>query len=454
MTAQTTVDDSSSFRRLERARRNIRHLARPALVEEAEGSAVARYTVVIVAALVVGFILWANFMEVEEVAVTSGAVVPSKSIQVIQHLEGGIVREILVDDRAMVEAGQVLMRLDPLQAQSEHEQARSRRAALIMKAERLRAFAEWREPDFSALEKDFPSLAADQREIQRANLDRWTSQRMVIEEQIAQKREELRAVRDQQKAVREQLAMLTEEARMREDLYSRGHVSKVEWFNTRRQRAGVESELHRLEGQENTTLRALDELDKRITDLDSNQRQDALNELGVVTTELAQLEETMARLADRVRRLDVTAPVRGIVQNLKVKTVGAVVPAGGAVMEIVPMDDELLVETRISTRDIGHLTPGQEVIVKVASYDFVRYGSVDGRLRSISATTYIDDRDGTPYYKGIVGLAKPYVGGRPNENQIMPGMTVQADIITGEKTLLQYLLKPIHASMAQAFREK
>jgi membrane fusion protein, adhesin transport system len=440
--------------KLEKASRQVRHMAQFAIVEEAGISVVSRSAVIIISLVVTAFIVWAAFMRIEEVAVTFGSAVPAGSVQVVQHLEGGIVREILVEDRAMVEAGQVLVRLDPVQATAEMSQNQSRLAGLGIKAERLRAFVEGRAPDFSAFSANFPSLVADQTEILAANQQRWISQRKVFEEQILQKREEIAAARNQQRGAEEQLKLVTEEVGMRESLFKSGYSSKVDYYAVRRQRAAVESELSRLRGQEATAAKALDELGKRIGDLDNNIRQDSLGELGAVTAEISQLQQSTARLNDRVSRLEIVSPVKGFVQNLKAKTVGAVVPAGGMLMEIVPVDDELLVETRISTRDVGHLHEGQKVSVKVASYDFVRFGSVAGTLRDISATTYVDEKDNQPYYKGWVVLEQPYVGKDSQRNRILPGMTVQADIITGDKTLLQYLLKPLQASFSQAFRER
>ncbi|AVM74762.1 HlyD family type I secretion periplasmic adaptor subunit [Magnetospirillum gryphiswaldense] len=440
--------------KLEKATRQIRHLAQFAIVEESGISAVSRAAVIIVSAVVAAFIVWASFMRIDEVAVTFGTAVPSRSVQVVQHLEGGIVREILVEDRAMVEAGQVLVRLDPIQASAELEQAQSRRAGLAIKSERLRAFVENRQPDFSGFGVKYAPMIVDQLDILRANTERWSSQRKVFEEQIMQKREEIRAAQNQQRSAEEQLKLVSEEVGMREQLYNSGYSSKVDFYAVRRQRAAVEAELSRLKGQEATAAKALEELAKRIGDLDNNIRQDTLGELGTVSTELVQVEESMSRLHDRVNRLEIVSPAKGFVQNLKAKTVGAVVPAGGMLMEIVPVDDELLVETRISTRDVGHLHSGQKVIIKVASYDFVRFGSVEGTLRDISATTYVDEKDNQPYYKGWVLLQHPYVGTHEGQNRILPGMTVQADIITGDKTLLQYLLKPLQASFSQAFRER
>lgn len=440
--------------RLERASRHIRHLALYVMVEEGGASTFSKAVVLVVSAIMAGFIVWASIMRIDEVAIAFGSVVPSGSVQVVQHLEGGIVHDILVEDRATVEAGQVLVRLDPIQATAELEQARSREGSLLLKIERLRAFVEGREPNFGDAGRKYLGLANDQKDILRANSDRWGSQKKVLLEQISQKNEEILAVRHQQAAVTDQLRLLAEEVEMREGLYKGGNGTKVDFFAVRRQHAAVKSELSRLEGQERTAAKALEELARRIADLENNVRQDALNDLGAATAELAQVQEGVARLQDRVKRLEIVSPVRGFVQNLKAKTIGAVIPAGGVVMEIVPMDDGLLVETKISPRDVGHLRVGQKVIVKVASYDFVRYGSVEGTLRSISATTYVDEKDNTPYYKGLVDMAQPWVGPKAGENEVLPGMTVQADIITGDKTLLQYLLKPIQVSLASAFRER
>ncbi len=176
--------------------------------------------------------------------------------------------------------------------------------------------------------------------------------------------------------------------------------------------------------------------------------------MGTVTAETSQVQELIHQLEDRFNRLQIVSPVRGYVKDIKIKSKGGIVPAGGIVMEVVPIDDELRVETRISTKDVGHVNLGQPVTVKVASFDFARYGSVSGVLDNISATTYIDETNGAPYYKGIVKLDTPYVGEDPEQNKIVSGMTVQADIMTGEKTLSQYLLKPIYVSLQQSFRER
>lgn len=452
--ATTPSTRLGSARKVPRGSRQIRYLAQFVLLEEKGMSWLAGAAVLVVALLVTAFVGWASLIHIDEVAVTYGSVTPRSKVQVVQHLEGGIVRDILVEERQMVDAGTVLARLDPVQATAELEQIRARQAALRLREERLRAFLFGRDPDFSFIDGRFAHLVADQQSIFRAAQDRWQSQRAVLEGEILQKNAEADAAGRQIEAVRRQVALLGEEVEMQRTLFEQGHASKVRFFEIQREKAAAESELSRLEGQKDTAEKAVIELNQRIADLDNNQRQDAVGELGTVTAELAQVDEALARAQDMVQRLELVSPVKGYVQNLQVRNPGTVIPAGGVLMEVVPVDDELRVEAKIATRDVGHVAPGQPVKVKVSSYDFVRYGSVQGRLEYVSATTYVDEQNGQPYYKGMVSLSRTYLGDNPAENHVLPGMTVQADIVTGEKTLLQYLLKPIYVSLAHAFRER
>ena len=175
--------------------------------------------------------------------------------------------------------------------------------------------------------------------------------------------------------------------------------------------------------------------------------------MGSVTGELAQVRETIAKLQDRVRRLDITAPTRGIVKGLTTRTIGAVIGPGELIVEIVPLDDVLVAEVRISPRDIGHLRIGQSANVKVTTYDPARFGVVEGRLKRVSASTFKDE-EGEPFYKGIIELSQAFVGSDPDRNPVLPGMVVDADIVTGSKSLMQYLLKPVYRGLDSAFRER
>ncbi|CCQ72674.1 HlyD family type I secretion periplasmic adaptor subunit [Magnetospira sp. QH-2] len=452
--AANQADKAPPPMKIQRGSRQIRYMAQSVLLEESGTSRLVRLAIFLIAGVVVAFVAWSAYTRVDEVAIANGQVVPSGSIQVVQHLEGGIIREILVEEKTLVRSGQPLVRLDPTQAQSELSQVKARRTGLEMRAERLRAFAEGRQPDFGEIPPHFASLAYDQLAIFRQQVKTIEAQQDVLRNQLRQKKSALHTVRQQTKAVRSQLKLLDEELAMRDTLVTQGLTSKVLLLNVKREYSTTQGELARLLGQAATALEEIGEVENRLIDQKSSLRQEVLTELGSVSAELAQVIQSINQLEDRVRRLEVFSPVNGFVQDMKIKTVGAVLPAGGVLMEIVPVDDVLKVEAKISTRDVGHVKVGQPVAVKVTSYDFARYGSVDGILQSISATTFIDEQDGTPYYKGQVELMQPYVGDNAGENPILPGMTVQADVVTGHKTLLEYLLKPIFVSLQQAFHER
>ena len=195
------------------------------------------------------------------------------------------------------------------------------------------------------------------------------------------------------------------------------------------------------------------EANLRLNELEKSQREEAITELGRLGGEIAQASETLRKLRDRVARLEIVAPARGYIKGLQFSTIGGVIAPAQVVMELVPADDVLIAETRISTEDIGHVHLGQPVTVKVSAFDFIRYGGIKGELVSISASTFVDE-DGQPYCKGKVALNADSVGEGASAQKIIPGMTVQADIQTGERTLLQYLLKPVYVSLDQAFSER
>lgn len=451
MTATTANGDAQG--RVTRGSRQARYLGHSAMLEEAGMSRYVRLAMVMVAVLITVFLVWASITRLEEVAVASGEVAPAGSVRVVQHLEGGIVEDIRVDEGQLVQEGEVLLRMNPEAALSELETYRARFASLSLQAERLRAFGDGRDPDFSIIPDEYAEMKTDQMEIYRTQLANRETSRQVLADQIKQKREELLLLDAEEKTLNEQLALVQEELAMREDLLRKGLTSRVTFLDTKRAAAGVKGDIAQVLGNKRTVTEEITELNSRLGDLDASLRQEALKEMGNVTSELAEVRETMRKSEDRVQRLVVRAPVSGYVQDLKIKTVGAVIPAGGIILNVVPVEETLRVEGRIKPRDIGHVTVGQDVKVKVTSYEFSRYGHVMGRLTKISATTFVDEQE-NPYYKGFIELSQAYVGDNPNRNIILPGMTVQADIITGEKTLLQYLLKPVYKNIQGAFHER
>ncbi len=444
---------SGSGSRVSKGSRQMRYLGQSVILEEAGMTRYVRLAMIVASVVVIGFLVWAWQTEISEVAISFGQVSPSGSVRVVQHLEGGIVEEINVDDGQLVREGQLLLRMKADAALSELETMRARYAALALQAERLRAFGADREPDFSFIGDEFDAMKGDQQEIYQTQLEARKTGREILDRQMAQKVEELQVLNDEQTALEEQLGLVEEELEMRQSLVEKGLTSRVTYLDTKRAAASIKGDIVRVLGQKRQVKEEQSEITSRLVDLEASLRQDALKEMGTVTSELAQVREALRKVEDRVARLNVRAPVTGYVQDMKVKTVGAVVPAGGIVMNVVPVDETLRVETRISPRDVGHVEVGLPVSVKVTSYDFSRYGALDGVLTAVSATTLMDEKD-NPYYRGIVELNKAYVGPDPDRNPVLPGMTVQADIITGDKTLLQYLLKPVYNSLQTAFHER
>jgi len=441
-------------RKVRRGDRQTRFLAQSVILEEAGSSGLIRVAMVTICLVIVAFLGWAAVTNVDEVAVTSGEIVPTGQVQSIQHLEGGIISGILIKEGELVEKEQVLMRLDPAGAAAELNQTKARRAALELQAERLRALGTGREPDFSFVGPEYKDLVEDQQVIFISQREAAENRRKVLRSQIEQRKQELALFEEQEDTLAADADMRLEELKLREELYKKGLSSKIVYLDAKRAVNDVRGELSNMVVERQRAQEALDESTSKLVELETNGREQNLNEMGIVTNELAQINESLSRLFDRVRRLEITAPVRGIVKGLKFFTVGGVIPAGAIIMEIVPLDKELLVETKILTRDVGHVKIGQPVTVKVTTYDFARYGGITGELREVSATTFADEQSGDPYYKGIVALDRGYVGFDPEANRVLPGMTVQADIKTGRKTLLEYLLKPVVSSVKTAFRER
>ena len=436
----------------QRKARLSRYLSKPLLLEEAGPPKVLLHLLLAGTLLVAGFVVWAAITPMQENALAPGQIMPAGSVRVVQHLEGGIVAEIHVEEGQIVRPGEPVMRLESAAALAELDQVRTREAALALKAERLRAFVLGFEPDFSA-GAQYPRMVADEMAILEVQTRARESQQAVLLARIDQRHAELDSLDEQRKHLRQQVEIIKEQARMRRVLMEKGLVSKVVYLETERALSKTVGELTALIGQIAGTEEALAEAQSSVIELESTLGHEALSEMGAVNAELAQVRDQLMKLADRVDRLEIAAPVGGVVKGLLTQTVGSVIGTGEILMEIVPIEEDLVAEVRIQPRDVGHLLPGQGARVKITTYDVARLGAVDGELTRISASTF-QDEEGNPYYKGIVSLARNYVGNDATRNLILPGMVVDADISTGSKSLLRYLLKPIYRSLDSAFSER
>ncbi|MBO6808379.1 HlyD family type I secretion periplasmic adaptor subunit [Thalassospira sp.] len=443
----------TAIQRFRRSRRMARYLSHAVLLEEGGISVFVRSAMVMLSVGFLALIAWSATTEIKETAITFGQVMPTSAVNKIQHLEGGIIEEIMVRDGDLVEKGQVLLRLKADGAQAELSQTETRLGNLQLEAERFRALAEGREPDFTILHERYPELAQNQEEIYRIQTELDANQNEILQVQIKERNAELAQLSEQEATLRKSVDLLSQEVTMRRSLYEQGLNSKVLFLNIQRELNEAQGNLSGVVAEQARARETIAEAKLRLNELEKSQREESITELGRLGGEIAQAREALRKLRDRVARLEIVAPTRGYIKGLQFTTIGGVIAPAQVVMELVPIDDVLIAETRISTEDIGHVHLGQPVTVKVSAFDFIRYGGIEGELVSISASTFVDE-DGRPYYKGKVALEADAVGEGASAQKIIPGMTVQADIQTGERTLLQYLLKPVYVSLDQAFSER
>ena len=422
-----------------------RQLTQSIALEEEAGLDALNISIRITAVFVAVFIAWSSIATVNEVAIAQGQVIPSGYVQNVQHLEGGIVREILVEDGELVKRGQPLLRLDPTDAEADLGQMLARQDSLRLQASRLKKFADG--------DADIDQLSVAEQEILSSMEQARASQQQVIGDQILQKEKEFQAVTAGRIALEKNLKILQSEYDINKKLANRGSISKMAVMATERELNALEGELSATLSRENQALAALNEATSRLQSLGAGLKQEAMKNLGVIEAELAEIEQSIAKLQSASNRTVIEAPVDGVVKGLTVNTLGSVVEPGKTILELVPVDKDIVVEAMVSPTDIGNLQKGQKVNIKITAYDFARFGSIEGKVEAISASTFQNEK-GQSFYKTKIRMEKNYIGNNPEANSILPGMIVQADIITGQKTILEYLLKPIQVAASTAFHER
>lgn len=404
-------------------------------------------------ALLIGGIGWAYFATLEEVTRGEGKAIPSSKIQKIQNLEGGIVAEIFVREGQVVEAGQTLVRLDATRYVSNQDETRADRMALLASVTRLRAEVEGEPLTFGDEFKDFQRIAADEMALYQSRQDRLNGEVRILEEQRRQKQQELAEFEAKSRQFRSSLGLLQRELSMSAPLVKSGAMSEVEILRLRRSIVDTQGQLDAARLAIPRAEAAIEEIDRRIEDSRLTFRTEALGQLNEARTELSKTTASMSAIDDRVSRTTVTSPVRGIVKQLLVNTIGGVVQPGSDLVEIVPLDDTLLVEAQIRPQDIAFLHPGQNAMVKFTAYDYTIYGGLKANLEHISADT-ITDQEGNSFYLIRLRTKRNHLGKADSPLLIIPGMVASVDIITGEKSVLDYLLKPVLKARAEAMRER
>jgi adhesin transport system membrane fusion protein len=407
-----------------------------------------------IAAFLVVFFAWARWAELEEVTRGEGKVIPSSQVQVVQNLEGGIVAELLVREGAIVERGQVLVRIDNVRAASGLRESRQRYLALLGALGRLRA--EVGETAIALAPEvltEAPEVAQNERALYRARQEALQSELDVLRSQALQREQELAELATRLGQLERSHAFALEELEITEPLATSRVVSKVQLLRLQREVSDLAGELEATRLAVPRVETALREAKRRIEERQLSFRAEAQRELNAVQAEAAALHEVITAEADMVSRTEVRSPVRGTVKQLFVNTVGGVIQPGADLIEIVPLEDNLLVEAKVRPADIAFLHPGQPAVVKVTAYDFGIYGGLDAVVEDISADTITDDK-GESFYRVRVRTHDNALHKAEEPLPIIPGMTTQVDILTGEKTVLDYLLKPILRAKERALRER
>ncbi|MBC9250005.1 hemolysin secretion protein D [Pseudomonas alcaligenes] len=414
----------------------------------------ARATVWSVCSLLLVAVVWAKFAVLQEVTTGQGKAIPSSKVQVIQNLEGGIVTEIFTREGQVVNKGDVLLRLDATRFISNQGETEADRLALVARVERLSAEAEGRPLQLPEdLLKTAPQLAEDEMALYRSRQQRLDSEQNTLKEQLRQKTQELAEFRAKAQQYSSGLGLIQQELNMSQPLVGTGAISAVEILRLRRSAVEMRGSLDATNLAIPRAQSAMQEIESRLNESTLTFRTDALKELNEVRTQLQKITATSVAIEDRVSRTTVSSPVHGVIKQLKVNTIGGVVQPGSDILEIVPLEDNLLIEARIRPQDVAFLHPGQKAMVKFTAYDYTIYGGLKADLELIGADT-ITDEEGNSFYLIQVRTEKNHLGGDKNPLLIIPGMVASVDIMTGEKSVLDYLLKPVLKARSEALRER
>jgi adhesin transport system membrane fusion protein len=409
----------------------------------------ASITVFLIAAFV-----WAAFFEIEEVARGEGRVITRTQVQVITNLEGGIISEIMVREGDVVQKDQPLMRIDPTRFESAYREGAQGAAALKAKVARLSA--EVNRSGFAIpadVQKLNPVVARDEAALYRARQAEQAAKTQILRQQLNQRESELRELESRAERLAEQLVLVEREVTITAPLVKRGIVSEVELLRLEREQTRTRTDLEQARLSIPRAQAAIAEARGRLVDADASFRAQAGTELSQAQGELAKVAEQMPALEDRATRTLVRAPLHGIVKTIPNKTVGGVVQPGSPMVEMVPLEDTLLIETRLKPSDIAFVHVGQRAIVKVSAYDYSIFGGLEGKIETVGADSVVPQQ-GEPFYIAHVRTNTTALDYHGKKLSISPGMLASVDILTGKRSILYYLTKPINKARERALTER
>tara|TARA_R110001599_G_scaffold73498_5_gene203122 strand:+ start:4267 stop:5598 length:1332 start_codon:yes stop_codon:yes gene_type:complete len=399
-------------------------------------------------------LVWANYTALDEVTVGEGKVIPTSQVQQIQNLEGGILKEINVKVGQVVDSGQVLMTIENTEALSSLREQQAEFINLQVRATRLQAESYSVEPEFDADAKEqYPLVVNRELDLYNNRLESLRTNQASFQQQIEQRKQEIVEQQAKLDNLKQSYVFSKEELDLTRPAFEQGAVSRVELLQLERQVNQLQGDLEATQLAIPRARSALKEAQSNLAESDAQFRAEAQEDLTGVKSKLDQLKEVSVSLEDKVSRTQVRSVLKGIVKQIQLNTVGGVIKPGMNLMEIVPIEDSLLIEAKVLPENIGFIKPGLSAVVKLSAYDFAIFGGLHSTVETISADTILD-KEGNSFFLVRVRTDKNYLGTKQAPLPVIPGMQATVDIITGKKTLLDYLLKPILKAQQNALRER
>lgn len=399
------------------------------------------------------FAIWAIFTDVDEIAKAPGSVIPEGDRQVIQSDTGGKIAQIYVREGQMVSEGDILVEFDATFENTALDELTAQQAALALTIERLSALIEERDPNFEDFQQRYPALVLQQRNQMASEQQTFESQKRSLVTQRAESEAELNGLKTSLPSLQAQLASTQQELDIMNEAAAVGNVSQLQVLQQREKLSSVDNQIKQAQSQQEVLERRLATIDAQIDQQWSEAVLNYNTQRSQAATDLAALGARVRSGEERVFDTVIRSPLHGLVQTIPTTLNGAVIAPGGTIAEIVPIDGKAKFKARLSPRDIGFVSVGQHARVKIDAFDYSRFGALNGEVSLISPTTSQDER-GQVYYEVEIEVEQTYFGNDPSSFVILPGMTGEVDIATGEKTVFQYLWKPIYTNVSRAFGER
>ncbi|MCU7834877.1 MAG: HlyD family type I secretion periplasmic adaptor subunit [gamma proteobacterium symbiont of Taylorina sp.] len=415
----------------------------------------SRFLLYLIVIMLCSIVYWADNAPLDEITRGEGKVIPSHQIQIVQNLEGGIVSEILIREGDQVDKGQILLKIDDTNFESSFMESRLRYLELIVKASRLTAEAEGQERFTVPIPviKEAPKLAANEKALFLSHKRKLSSNLDILKNQVEQKKQEVTEADSKLQQIKRSYSLAIKELNIIRPLFEAGAMSEVDVIKRERQVNELKGDLDAVRLSIPRIESTIRESENKIKELKIRYRSDAREELNEVAAEIPRILESIDTLEDKVHRTHVRSPVKGTIQKLLINTINGVVQPGMDLVKIIPTDDALIIETKIKPSDIAYLYPGLKALVKFTAYDFAIYGGLEAKVIHISADSITSEKDET-FYLVRVETLKNYLGKTIGSLPIIPGMVTQVDILTGKKTVMDFLLKPILKTKENALTER